>query len=75
MAVYIIAIVVVILVLVSAYLVNPTSAKKIALPTDGFQAAADAETILMGKLNAVYKRAPDAVSAAGGEKNLGFIVE
>jgi pilus assembly protein CpaC len=62
-------------ILVSAYLVNPTSAKKIALPTDGFQAAADAETILMGKLNAVYKRAPDAVSAAGGEKNLGFIVE
>ncbi len=62
-------------VMVSAYLVNPTSEKKIALPTDGFQPAADVETILLGHLNAIYKRAPKAVAAAGGEKNLGFIVE
>ncbi|HEY2071109.1 MAG TPA: type II and III secretion system protein family protein [Rhizomicrobium sp.] len=62
-------------VMVSAYLVNPTTEKKIALPTDGFQPAADVETILLGRLNAVYKKAPKAVAAAGGEKNLGFIVE
>ncbi|HEX3675326.1 MAG TPA: type II and III secretion system protein family protein [Rhizomicrobium sp.] len=62
-------------VVISAYLVNPTSEKKIALPTDGFQPAADAETILLGHMNAIYKRAPKAVAAAGGEKNLGFIVE
>jgi pilus assembly protein CpaC len=62
-------------VMVSAYLVNPTSEKKIALPTDGFQPAADVETILLGRLNAVYKKAPKAVAAAGSDKNLGFIVE
>jgi pilus assembly protein CpaC len=62
-------------VMVSAYLVNPTHETKIALPTDGFQPAADVETILMGRLNAVYKKAPKSVAAAGGEKNLGFIVE
>ncbi|MGH6870615.1 MAG: type II and III secretion system protein family protein [Rhizomicrobium sp.] len=62
-------------VMVSAYLVTPTSEKKIALPTDGFQAAADVETILLGRLNAVYTKAPKAVAAAGGSQNLGFIVE
>ncbi|HTQ14415.1 MAG TPA: type II and III secretion system protein family protein [Rhizomicrobium sp.] len=62
-------------VMVSAYLVNPTTEKKISLPTDGFQAAADVETILLGRLNAVYDKAPKAVAAAGGATNLGFIVE
>jgi pilus assembly protein CpaC len=62
-------------VVVSAYLVNPTSERKLSLPTDGFQPSADAETVLLGHMNAIYKHAPKAVEAAGGEKNLGFIVE
>ncbi len=62
-------------VMVTAYLVNPVNPKQISLPTDGYQTSADVETILLGRLNAVYKRAPKAVDAAGGEKNLGFIVE
>jgi pilus assembly protein CpaC len=62
-------------VMASAYLVNPTTEKKIALPTDGFQPPADVETILLGHLNAIYSKAPKAVAAAGGDKNLGFIVE
>ncbi|HEY4115632.1 MAG TPA: type II and III secretion system protein family protein [Rhizomicrobium sp.] len=62
-------------VVVSAFLVNPTSEKRLALPTDGFVPPADAETILMGRLNAVHPpEAPTGLkSAANG--NVGFIVE
>jgi pilus assembly protein CpaC len=62
-------------VVVSTYLVTPTSEKKIALPTDGFVPAADVDTILMGRLNTVYKHEPAAMSAPGGGGNVGFIVE
>lgn len=63
-------------VLVSAYLVSPTHETKIALPTDGFVPAADVDTVLMGRLNTVYKRTPTALSApGGGGGNVGFIVE
>jgi pilus assembly protein CpaC len=63
-------------VVISAYLVDPVSEKQIALPTDGFVPASDAETILLGRLNSVYKRTPKAMTAAGGAGNsVGFIVE
>ncbi len=43
-------------VMVSAYLVNPTSESAFAAPTDGFVAPTDPETLLLGRLNAVYKK-------------------
>jgi pilus assembly protein CpaC len=61
-------------VVISAYLVDPVSDKQIALPTDGFVPATDADTILMGRLNTVYKRTPTAMTTGGGG-NVGFIVE
>ena len=42
-------------VLVSAYLVEPTSEAAFAAPTDGFVAPTDPETLLLGRLNAIYK--------------------
>jgi Flp pilus assembly secretin CpaC len=58
--------------MVSAYLVNPTNDKRIALPTDNLVPAADAETILFGRLNAVHP--PQGLKSAGNDKT-GFIVE
>ncbi len=59
-------------VIVSAYLVEPTSAKKLASPTDGFANPSDVQTILEGKLNKVIKPEPHVSSA---DSKVGFIVE
>lgn len=61
-------------VMVSAYLVNPVSADKISLPTDGFVPATDPETILMGKLNESHKVAQNPLKSAA-ESKTGFIVQ
>jgi pilus assembly protein CpaC len=61
-------------VMVTAYLVNPVKADQIALPTDGFTPATDAQTILMGKLNQTHKPGQSASPPAGDAKT-GFIVE
>ncbi len=41
-------------VIVTPFLVEATSAKNLASPTDGYVTASDAETILLSRLNAVY---------------------
>jgi pilus assembly protein CpaC len=61
-------------VIVSAYLVNPEMASKLAAPTDGFVPATDADTILMGKVNTVYTKDAHGLKAADDGK-VGFIVE
>lgn len=62
-------------VMVSAYLVDPVHEKDLALPTDGFVPAADAETVLMGKLNATAKPIASNPLKSAGLGNTGFIVE
>jgi pilus assembly protein CpaC len=59
-------------VLVTAYLVKPTTEAKLQAPTDGFVAPTDLETILLGRLNAVYSndKHPVTAQAPGG-----YIVE
>jgi pilus assembly protein CpaC len=57
-------------VLVSAYLVTPTTERAFAAPTDGFVAPTDPETLLLGRLNAVYKKSdkplkPEAAAPVG----------
>ncbi|MES2471924.1 MAG: type II and III secretion system protein family protein [Pseudomonadota bacterium] len=57
-------------VLISAYLVEPNAASAFSAPTDGFVAPTDPETLLLGRLNAVYKRkekplAPQASAPVG----------
>jgi pilus assembly protein CpaC len=61
-------------ILVSAYLVNPTSEKRLAAPTDSFVPPTDAETILLGRLNAVHGPDPNGLKSAGNTK-VGFIVQ
>lgn len=62
-------------VIVTPYLVDPTSRDRLVLPTDGFAPAGDMDTILMGRLNATY----GARGAAAGDKSLqgpvGFVVD
>jgi len=60
-------------VMVTAYLVSPTTEAKLASPTDGFVTPADPETILLGRLNAVYKRDKNPITASQGQ--VGFIVQ
>jgi pilus assembly protein CpaC len=61
-------------VIVSAYLVNPTTEAKLSAPTDGFAPATDAETIALGRLNAITSPDPHGLKSAGDGK-VGFIVE
>lgn len=55
-------------VLVTAYLVKPTTEAKLAAPTDGFVAPTDLETIFLGRVNAVYdhESGPAKAENAGG---------
>jgi pilus assembly protein CpaC len=62
-------------IIVSAYLVEPTTAKKLAAPTDGFIAPSDAGTIAFGRLNRIIStNDPNGLKQAGDGK-VGFIVE
>jgi pilus assembly protein CpaC len=60
-------------VLVTAYLVNPTQEDKLAAPTDGFKPPTDPETILLGRLNAISDH--DKTPAKVPEGGSGFIVQ
>jgi pilus assembly protein CpaC len=59
-------------VVVTAYLVKPTMESKFAAPTDGYVVPTDLETILLGRLNAVYSNDKHPMTAQGP---VGYIVE
>jgi pilus assembly protein CpaC len=61
-------------VLVSAYLVEPNAASAFVAPTDGFVAPTDPETLLLGRLNAVYKKKDDKPLAVEASAPVGFVV-
>jgi len=61
-------------VIVSAYLVTPTVASNLAAPTDGFVNPTDPETILLGRVNAVYDK-PSAPAKPNPSGSVGFIVQ
>lgn len=60
-------------VMVTAYLVSPTTEAKLAAPTEGFLPPTDPETILLGRLNETYPRGKRPVAEAQGL--VGFIVQ
>jgi len=61
-------------VTVTAYLVNPVSPAEIARPDDGYVVPTDPETILLGRLNAVYGK--DVKATPDTPKNaIGYIVQ
>jgi pilus assembly protein CpaC len=61
-------------VLVSAYLVEPNSASAFAAPTDGFVAPTDPETLLLGRLNAIYKKKDDKPLTPEASATVGYVV-
>ena len=61
-------------VLVSAYMVEPTSEAALAAPTDGFVAPTDPETLLLGKLNATYRKKDEKPVAPQASAPVGFVV-
>jgi pilus assembly protein CpaC len=61
-------------VIASAYLVDPTHETKLAAPTDGFIPATDPEQDVLGKMNSFYANDPHGLKSAADGK-AGFIVE
>ncbi|HWU56794.1 MAG TPA: type II and III secretion system protein family protein [Rhizomicrobium sp.] len=61
-------------VLVSAYLVEPNAESAFSAPTDGFVAPTDPETLLLGRLNATYKKKDEAPVAPQASAPVGFVV-
>jgi pilus assembly protein CpaC len=61
-------------VLVSAYLVEPNAASALSAPTDGFVLPTDPETLLLGRLNAVYKKKDDKPLTPQASAPVGFVV-
>ena len=61
-------------VIVTPYIVRPTSRKKLAAPTDGLAPATDVRTYLLGHLNRIHGRAI-TLPAGSTKDGIGFIVE
>jgi pilus assembly protein CpaC len=64
--------------MVTPYLVKPTDEKKIALPTDGYSPASDADILLRGRSNSVYgNNARPSVfgGQAGIQGPVGFVMK
>jgi pilus assembly protein CpaC len=61
-------------VIASAYLVDPTHETRLAAPTDGFVPATDVQQDLLGKMNTTYINDPHGLKSAADGK-AGFIVE
>ncbi len=61
-------------VLVTAYMVNPTSEASLATPSDGYVTPGDPETILLGRLNTVYKKSTDKPLTPEASAPVGFVV-
>jgi pilus assembly protein CpaC len=59
-------------VIITAYLVKPVPATDLAAPTDGFVVPADPETVLLGRLNAVYSSGKTPIAPQG---KIGFILQ
>ncbi len=61
-------------VIVTPYVVRPTSKNKLAAPSDGLAPATDRKTLLLGHLNRIHGRSV-SLPAGGLKDSYGFIVE
>jgi pilus assembly protein CpaC len=62
-------------VIITAYLVSPTSPANLAAPTDGFVSPTDPETILLGHLNAIHDNRPADAGKPSASASASFIVQ
>ena len=63
------------MVIVTPYLVHPTTRRDLSLPDDGFADASDPATILLGRLNRIYGSAGHVEPHGGYFGQYGFIIE
>jgi pilus assembly protein CpaC len=62
-------------VIVTPYLVNPTSPSQLQTPIDGLQLANDRDTILLGRLNKTYKHEAPTATGRTYQGPYGYVVE
>lgn len=62
-------------VIVTPYLVSPTSPDRLQTPADGLQIASDPETLLLGRLNRAYKAKPQPPGAPAYQGPYGYVIE
>ncbi|HLY77814.1 MAG TPA: type II and III secretion system protein family protein, partial [Caulobacteraceae bacterium] len=62
-------------VIVTPYLVSPTSPSELQTPVDGLDMASDTDTLLLGRLNKSYKHEPEATSGRTYQGPYGYVVE
>ncbi len=61
-------------VMIEAFIVEPTSPKKIVLPSDGFVPASDLDRYLLGRLHKVYDKADLPAERSGPQGPVGYIM-
>jgi len=62
-------------VIVTPYLVSPTSQDDLATPSDGYQTPNDVESVFFGRLNSVYAAPGADVEGRGWRGPIGFILD
>ena len=62
-------------IIVTPYLVKATSPDRMQTPADGLEIATDSQTILLGRLNKVYRAPPEAVAGRSYQGPYGYVIE
>jgi len=62
-------------VIVTPYLVKPTSPDKLQTPADGLQIAGDLQTVLLGRLNKAFGRFPAKTAGSTYRGPYGYVVD
>jgi pilus assembly protein CpaC len=62
-------------IIVTPYLVKPTSPAELQTPIDGLRLASDIDTILLGHLNKTFKHDPQATAGRTYQGPYGYVVE
>ncbi|MFN3520783.1 MAG: type II and III secretion system protein family protein [Phenylobacterium sp.] len=62
-------------VIVTPYIVSPTSPDRLQTPVDGLKIADDASTLLLGRLNKAYKVKPQATEGRTYQGPYGYVIE
>jgi pilus assembly protein CpaC len=62
-------------IMVTPYIVAPTSPGALQTPADGFKVANDPETLLLGRINHAYKAKPPPADAPAYQGPYGYVIE
>lgn len=62
-------------IIVTPYIVQPTSPDKLQTPVDGLRIANDAQTILLGQLTKAYKAKPQPQAGRAYQGPIGYVIE